>query len=288
MNFPNYFADAESSFDEAKIVIFGAPYDKTSSFRIGASKAPNEIRQASWNFETFNIKTGRDLTEVKFHDYGDLEIKDDRPKDMVNKIRDFTSLLIKKNKFPIAIGGEHSITSGIIQAFPKNIAVLCLDAHLDFRQDYENEPYNHACTIRRIADHVDIKNIALLGFRSAEKEEFIDANNQGLFCIDSYTIKKIGIKKILDKTKEYLGDKKIYFSLDIDVFDVSYAPGTSTPEPFGLAQWEILDIIDFFSSQFIGFDIVEVCPPYDTGQTSILAAKIVRYIIESVSFQKHG
>ena len=288
MNFPNYFADAESSFDEAKIVIFGAPYDKTSSFRIGASKAPNEIRQASWNFETFNIKTGRDLTEVKFHDYGDLEIKDDSPKDMVNKIRDFTSLLIKKNKFPIAIGGEHSITSGIIQAFPKNIAVLCLDAHLDFRQDYENEPYNHACTIRRIADHVDIKNIALLGFRSAEKEEFIDANNQGLFCIDSYTIKKIGIKKILDKTKEYLGDKKIYFSLDIDVFDVSYAPGTSTPEPFGLAQWEILDIIDFFSSQFIGFDIVEVCPPYDTGQTSILAAKIVRYIIESVSFQKHG
>ena len=288
MNFPNYFADAESSFDEAKIVIFGAPYDKTSSFRIGASKAPNEIRQASWNFETFNIKTGRDLTEVKFHDYGDLEIKDDSPKDMVNKIRDFTSLLIKKNKFSIAIGGEHSITSGIIQAFPKNIAVLCLDAHLDFRQDYENEPYNHACTIRRIADHVDIKNIALLGFRSAEKEEFIDANNQGLFCIDSYTIKKIGIKKILDKTKEYLGDKKIYFSLDIDVFDVSYAPGTSTPEPFGLAQWEILDIIDFFSSQFIGFDIVEVCPPYDTGQTSILAAKIVRYIIESVSFQKHG
>ena len=288
MNFPNYFADAESSFDEAKIVIFGAPYDKTSSFRIGASKAPNEIRQASWNFETFNIKTGRDLTEVKFHDYGDLEIKDDSPKDMVNKIRDFTSLLIKKNKFPIAIGGEHSITSGIIQAFPKNIAVLCLDAHLDFRQDYENEPYNHACTIRRIADHVDIKNIALLGFRSAEKEEFIEANNQGLFCIDSYTIKKIGIKKILDKTKEYLGDKKIYFSLDIDVFDVSYAPGTSTPEPFGLTQWEILDIIDFFSSQFIGFDIVEVCPPYDTGQTSILAAKIVRYIIESVSFQKHG
>ena len=288
MNFPNYFADAESSFDEAKIVIFGAPYDKTSSFRRGTCKAPNEIRQASWNFETFNIKTGRDLTEVKFHDYGDLEIKADSPKDMVKKIRDFTSLLIKKNKFPIAIGGEHSITSGIIQAFPKNIAVLCLDAHLDFRQDYENEPYNHACTIRRIADHVDIKNIALLGFRSAEKEEFIDANNQGLFCIDSYTIKKIGIKKILDKTKEYLGDKKIYFSLDIDVFDVSYAPGTSTPEPFGLTQWEILDIIDFFSSQFIGFDIVEVCPPYDTGQTSILAAKIVRYIIESVSFQKHG
>jgi len=288
MNFPNYFADAESSFDDAKLVIFGAPYDKTSSFRIGASKAPSEIRQASWNFETFNIKTGRDLREVKFHDYGDLEIKDDYPKDMVEKIRDFTSSLIKKNKFPIAIGGEHSITSGIIQAFPKDIAVLCLDAHLDFRQKYENEPYNHACTIRRIADHIDIKNIALLGVRSAEKEEFVEANNQGLLYIDSYTIKKIGIKKILDKIKEHLGNKKIYFSLDIDVFDISYAPGTSTPEPFGLTQWEVLEIIDFFSSQFIGFDIVEVCPSYDNGQTSILAAKIIRYIIESVFFKNHG
>jgi agmatinase len=286
MNFPNYFADAESSFDEAKIIIFGAPYDKTSSFRRGASKAPSEIRQASWNFETFNIKTGRDLRDVKFHDYGDLEIKADSPKDMVKKIRDFTSLLIKKNKFPIAIGGEHSITPGIVQAFPKDTAVLCLDAHLDFRQSYEDEPYNHACTIRRIADHIDINNIAVLGTRSAEKEEFEDAKNQNLFFIDSFDIKKSGIKKILDNVKDHLGNKKIYFTLDIDVFDLSYAPGTSTPEPFGLTQWEILDIIDFFSSQFIGFDIVEVCPPYDNGQTSILAAKIIRYIIESVSFKK--
>jgi agmatinase len=288
MNFPNYFADAESSFHEAKIVIFGAPYDKTSSFRSGASKAPSEIRKASWNFETFNMKTDKDLKEVKFHDYGDLEIKDDNPKDMVEKIRDFTSLLIKKNKFPIAIGGEHSITSGIIQAFPKDIAVLCLDAHLDFRQKYENESYNHACTIKRIADHINIKNIALLGVRSAEKEEFVEANNQGLFYIDSYTIKKIGLKKILDKTKDYLGNKKIYFTFDIDALDVTYAPGTSTPEPFGLTQWEVLEIIDLFSSYFIGFDIVEVCPPYDNGQTSILAAKIVRYIIESVFFKNHG
>ncbi len=288
MNFPNYFADAESSFDDADFVIFGVPYDKTSSFRMGASKAPNEIRQASWNFETFNIKSGKDLREVNFHDYGDIDVKNDSPKEMVKKIRDFTNNLIKKNKFPIALGGEHSITSGIIQAFPKDIAVLSLDAHLDFRQNYENEPYNHACTIRRIANHIDIKNIAVLGVRSAEKEEFVEAKNQGLFFIDSYNIKKFGIKKALKETKEHLGNKKIYLTLDIDVFDLSFAPGTSTPEPFGLTQWDILECIDFFSPQFIGFDIVEVCPAYDTGQTSVLAAKIVRYIIESISFKNHG
>jgi agmatinase len=288
MNFPNYFADAESSFNESDFVIFGVPYDKTSSFRKGASKAPYEIRQASWNFETFNIKTGRDLKEINFHDYGDIDVKNDPPEEMVKKVKDFSKILIEKNKFPIALGGEHSITPGVIQAFPNDIAVLSLDAHLDFRQNYENEPYNHACTIRRIADFIDIKNIAMLGIRSAEKKEFEDAKNLGLFFVDSFDIKKSGIKEILGKTKDYLGNKKIYFTLDIDVFDLSYAPGTSTPEPFGLTQWDIFECIDFFSNQFIGFDIVEVCPPYDTGQTSILAAKIVRYIIETVFFKKHG
>ena len=181
MNFPDYFADAESSFDEAEFIIFGVPYDKTSSFRKGASKAPKEIRQSSWNFETYNLKTGKDLRDIKFHDFGDLDVKNDSPQDMIKKVRDFTSKILEKNKFPIALGGEHSITPGIIQAYPKDTAVLSLDAHIDFRQEYENEPYNHACIIRRIANHIDIKNIAVLGIRSADKEEFEDAKKQDLF-----------------------------------------------------------------------------------------------------------
>ena len=114
MNFPDYFADAESSFDEAEFVIFGVPYDKTSSFRLGASQAPKEIRHASWNFETFNLKTAHDLRDINFHDYGDLDIKNNNPKEMITKVKEFTSMLLSKNKFPIALGGEHSITPGII------------------------------------------------------------------------------------------------------------------------------------------------------------------------------
>ena len=151
MNLPNYFADAESSFDEATFVIFGVPYDKTSSFRPGADKGPQEIRKASWNFETFNLKTGVDLRDIHFHDYGDLEVKNDVPQVMVKKVKEFTSNLLKKDKFPVALGGEHSITPGIVHAFPNDIAVLSLDAHIDFRQQYEDESYNHACAIRRIA-----------------------------------------------------------------------------------------------------------------------------------------
>lgn len=287
MNFPNYFADAESSFDEAKFVIFGIPYDKTSSFRYGADKGPQEIRKASWNFETYDIKTGIDLRDIHFHDYGDLEVKNDDPQVMFKKMKEFTSNLLKKNKFPIALGGEHSITPGIISAFPKDIAVLSLDAHMDFREQYENEPYNHACVIRRIADHIDMRNMAVLGIRSAEKEEFEDARAQGLFSIDAFDIKEIGIKTALDKVTKHLRDKPIYLTLDIDVIDPAYAPGTSTPEPFGLTPLDILDCIKRFSSQLIGFDVVEVCPSYDQGQTALLAAKFVRIVIEKASDMKN-
>jgi agmatinase len=234
MNFPNYFADAESNFDEADYVIFGVPYDKTSSFRKGASLAPKEIRNASWNFETYNIRTGFDIKNVKIHDYGDLKVTNDKPKEMVNKVKELASKIISNNKFPIAIGGEHSTTVGIVKAFQRDISVVSLDAHIDFREIYENEPYNHACVIRRIADHIDIKNIAVLGIRSAEKEEFDDAKNLGLFYIDSVDIKDRGIKKAIDETKNYLKNKKnlliylnalkVFLQILLDLILLKFAP----------------------------------------------------------------
>lgn len=286
MNFPNYFADAESNFDDAEFIIFGVPYDKTSSFRRGADKAPAEIRKASWNFETYGIRTGIDLKDIRFHDYGDLEITNLKPKDMVERVRDFTSKILAKNKFPIAIGGEHSLTPGVVSAFPNDIAVLSLDAHLDFREQYENDKYNHACALRRISDHVKIKNIAVLGLRSAEKEEFQDAKQLGLFYIDVFSIQKKGMTQAINKTKDFLKNKKLYLTLDIDVIDPAYAPGTSTPEPFGLTPFEVLQCIEAFSSQLIGFDVVEVCPPYDKGETSLFVAKIIREIIGLITVTK--
>ena len=279
MNFPNYFADAESSFNDADFIIFGVPYDKTSSFRLGASKGPKEIRQASWNFETYNIRTGFDIKKVKFHDFGDVDVESDTPNIMVEKVKNFTKKILDKNKFPIALGGEHSITSGIIQAFPKDIAVLSLDAHIDFRESYENECFNHACVIKRISDHIPIENIAVLGIRSAEKEEFIDAKEKGLFFIESFNIQKNGIENAIEKTKAHLKVKPIYLTLDIDVLDPCYVPGTSTPEPFGLNPLDVLRCIEEFSSNLVGFDVVEVCPKYGTGQDAILAAKYVRLSI---------
>ncbi|MCJ7697633.1 MAG: agmatinase, partial [Thermoplasmata archaeon] len=193
-----------------------------------------------------------------------------------------TSKLLVKKKIPIAIGGDHSITPGIIAAFPKDIAVISLDAHMDFRQKYKNDIYNHACVIRRVADHIPLQNIAVLGIRSAEKEEYEQAQEQGLFFRDAFTINKIGIQKSIQQTKTHLKGKQIYLTLDIDVVDPAYAPGTSTPEPFGLTPLDVLEIIGAFSPQLIGCDVVEVCPPYDHGQTAVLAAKLVQTCISGI------
>jgi len=282
MNFPNFFADAESDFNEAEFVIFGVPYEKTSSFRYGAGKAPKEIRQASWNFETYDLRTGIDLKDIQVHDYGNLDVDNIGSEEMVEKVKDFTSSLLAENKFPIAVGGEHSITPGVVKAFPNDIAVLFLDAHMDFRERYENDVNNHACAMRRVGDHIKRKNIAVLGVRSAEKEEFDSVREFGIFYCDAFSIRKAGVSEAIQKTKEHLKEKKIYLTLDIDVIDPAYAPGASTPEPFGLTPFDILEIIEAFSPQLIGFDIVEVCPPYDNGETALLAAKLLRSLIGAV------
>lgn len=286
MNFPKYFADAESSLDKSEFVITGIPYDRTSSFRKGAVKAPETIRQASWNFETFNLENNVDIRDINIHDYGDLSVEKLSPAKMVGEVKKHFTNILSKEKIPLSLGGEHSITPGIIYAFPKDIAVLSLDAHIDYREQYEDEKYNHACAVKRISDHIDIENIAVLGIRSAEKEEFEEAKKDKLFYKTSFDFKKEGIREVLAQTKKYLGNKPIYLTLDIDVIDTAYAPGTSTPEPFGLTPFDIMECIRFFSSQLIGFDLVEVCPRYDNGETSILAAKIVRKTMEEMFLAK--
>jgi agmatinase len=282
MDFPHYFADAEATFDAAPFILFGVPFEKTSSFRHGADKGPFEIRQASWNFERYDLRTNISFDEVSVHDYGDLDVKKLTSKQVFEKTKAFTTSILKQQKLPVALGGDHSITPGIVSAFPDNTAVLSLDAHMDFREEYKNDPYNHACVIRRIADHIDARNIALLGVRSAEKEEYEQAKNFGVRFTDTFTIRSEGLKSIIEKTRHDLKGKPVYLTIDIDVIDPAYAPGTSTPEPFGLTPEDILCIIDVFSPSLVGFDVVEVCPPYDHGQTAVLAAKLVRSCISTI------
>ena len=278
--FPNFFADANSNYIDADAVIFGVPYDKTSTFRYGAANAPSEIRRASWNFEPYRFETGIDFRDLKIHDFGDLPVKDLSPDDMIKEVEKFVLKIKKDKKFPIAVGGEHLVTLGIIRALKsEDFCVLSLDAHLDYREKYEGEKFSHACIIKRISEEIGTKNIAVIGFRSADKDEYENAIKDKLFCKDIFSINRVGLKNVLNELKEHFGINKVYLTLDIDVLDPAYAPGTSTPQPFGLTTFQLLEIIDEFAEKLIGFDLVEVCPPYDKGETSLLAAELIRTII---------
>jgi len=288
MDFPPYFADAESSFSEAKYVIFSVPFGKSSSFRNGAHLGPEKIREASWNFESFDLLTGLDLQDIPIHDYGSLEIDKNPDNDWWPIVEEFEKRIISVGKFPIAMGGEHAITPPLLKAFGKDVCVLSLDAHLDFRNSYLSDPKNHACVMKRISDFLPTKSLAVVGFRSAEVEEFADAKEAGLHMINAFEIKKRGISDAIVRLKEIFANRPIYLTLDIDVFDPAYAPATSTPEPFGLDVFDVYELISSFTSQLVGFDVVEVCPPFDHGQTALLAAKMIRKTITLVEKEQRS
>ncbi|MDG6229440.1 MAG: agmatinase [Candidatus Thermoplasmatota archaeon] len=285
---PSYFADAETSYPDSLFVIFGVCYDKTSTFRKGSRHGPEAIRTASWNFESYNLLTKVNFKNLPVHDYGNILLDEScSPSEMVQTVNTVAERFMKDGKVPILLGGEHSISPAVIHAFPKTTAVISLDAHLDFREDFKGERNNHACTIRRISDHIPVDHILVCGVRSAEKQEYDEATDLGLEIIDSVTIHKKGTEPILSAVQRKLSQKDIYLTIDIDAVDPGFAPGTGTPEPFGMIPFHILTLIDSIADRLIGFDVVEVSPAYDHGETAMLAAKLVRYGIERIA-QKKG
>ncbi|MEM3397321.1 MAG: agmatinase [Thermoplasmata archaeon] len=272
------FADASAEFAEAQFVIFGAPFDRTTSFRPGARFAPNAIREHSYNFETFLFEHNLDLLDVPFCDLGNLEEVGDVDQ-MVELVQQATAEIVGANKFPIMLGGEHSVTIGAARCF-KDTGFLIVDAHLDFRESYMNSKNNHACVTRRIFEMAGHDNVVCLGIRSISREEF--ETNEKVQFIDAFQINEEGIENVAKRVMNMLRFEKIYFSLDIDGIDPAFAPGTGTPEPFGLTPLQIKKLIHFIAPRLVGFDLVEVSPPFDNGNTAALASRIVREVIASV------
>ena len=275
------FADASSTLDDSDFAIFGVPFDGTSSFRSGTAQAPERIREASHNFETFKFEHGEDMESIRYCDLGDLE-EFENVDLMMQGVEAFSSDLVRKNKFPVALGGEHSISPAIVKSF-EDIGVISLDAHLDFRNEYEGEKNSHACSTRRISDSVGVEGVVPIGVRSMSKEESKDAEELGLKFISSFAFHKDpNMKEAVERALKWMGREKIYLTLDMDVFDPAYAPGISNPEPFGLEPIEIKRCINHLADRLVGFDVVEVSPPFDNGNTAALAARLVREVIMAV------
>lgn len=269
-----YFADANASFDDAKFVICGVPFDRTTSYRAGARMAPNAIRQASYNFETYLFEHDVDLSDVPMNDMGNVE-ECGSPEEMVEIVRDIAKKAVKAGKFPVFMGGEHTTTIPVVEAFD-DIGVISIDAHLDYRESYLGLKYSHACVTRRISEHLGRENVLVFGVRSISAEEKSEKMPE---FIDAFTIHDVGVESAFKRALNIIRKEKVFLTLDIDGIDPAFAPGTGTPEPFGLTPMEVKKCISMLGERLVGFDVTEVSPPYDEGNTAALAARMMREVI---------
>ena len=267
------FADADAEYSSADYVLFGVPFDGTTSFKAGCRDAPLAIRQVSYNIETYLPFYDLEMTDVSVHDMGDMYVEC-LPDLMVEQVADAVNDLMKDEKVPIMMGGEHSVTIGAVQTLKPKWYVVC-DAHLDMQDEYRGSPFNHDCVTARVSEAVE--NIVIIGARSGCKEEFEYAReNYHLYTADD--VEERGIRAVLDEVSELIGDDSLYLSIDADAIDCCLTPGLGTPEPFGLTPKDVRAVIRRLAKNAVGFDYVEVLPN-DQGQTAMVADHMIREFI---------
>jgi agmatinase len=253
--------------------------DFTVSFRPGTRMGPQQIRTVSYGIEEYSVYLNRDLADKSYFDLGDMNLPFGNVEGSLTVIEDVTRRLLTDKKFPILLGGEHLVTYPIIKAFKEqyqDLVVIHFDAHADLRLDYAGEPNSHATVMRKVAQMIEPKNLYQFGIRSGTRDEFQYAKENTNMFID----------RVIEPLKQIipiLGQRPVYVSLDIDVVDPAYAPGTGTPEAGGCSSREIIEAIhELGAANIVGFDLVEVSPATDQSErTSLLAAKIIREAILS-------
>ena len=274
------FIGCDNEYNESRIVIFGAPFDSTTSFRPGTRFASSVMRNESFGIETYSPYQDKDLEDMNVFDRGDLELSFGNSESALKDIEDNTSEILEDGKIPFMIGGEHSVTLGSVRAaFKKypNLHIIQFDAHTDLRDDYLGQKYSHASVIRRCWDIVGDNKIFQFGIRSGEKAEW-------KFAKEHLHTTKFNFGNNFDKLDEVvekLKGKPVYFTLDLDVLDPSEFPGTGTPEAGGVSFTELHKAIEKISKlNIVALDMNELSPIYDqSGQSTALACKLLREIL---------
>lgn len=276
-------ADAIFPYDSSRYVIFGVPFDGTSSFRRGSRLAPDSVRLAYKNLESFDPGYDINFTDIPICDLGDLE-ESENVQEVLDIVETSVSTMRKDGKIPIMLGGEHSITVGALRNY-KDCNLVIIDAHSDFRDEYMGSRFNHACVTRRALDILGSEKISSLGTRSISMEEYRSSDFGRVRFYTAEEIRNRGIKEISDEIASHTGDR-VYFSIDIDGIDPAYAPAAGTPEPYGLTPWEVRFLLRRIAKKVIAYDIVEFSPLYDNGNTAMLAAKLIQDFIGSRETEK--
>lgn len=274
-----FFGGNQTPFEEAKYIIFGVPFDSTSTYRNGSRFGPDAIRQASLNIKTYSFRSGVDVEDLALYDAGDLVVSLDAKKTI-----DMTKLVVEDiltaGKIPVALGGEHAITLGIVKglgAKAGKTAIVSFDAHLDLRHEYLGSTLTHASFMQLINEEVNPLKIVEVGTRSVSKEELAYAKKVGVDFFTSQQIIKQGSLSIVEQLKEKIKPfDNLYLTVDMDILDPAFAPAVQNPEPDGISTSTLLDLVcSVCDKRVVGFDVVEIVPIYDRGISAIAAAKVV-------------
>ena len=267
----------ETLYEYAKIVLFGAPFDSTTSFRPGTRFASRVMRSESFGLETYSPYLDKDLSDAKFYDAGDLELTFGDTKQALSDIKQFAKRILDEKKIPFLIGGEHLVSLPAIEAaadkYP-DLRLIHFDAHTDLRDDYLGAKLSHATVIRRAYDVLGEGRIAQFGIRSGEREEFI-------FGKEHTNLHPFNFDGLEGHLKEIEG-RPVYFTIDLDVLDPSVFPGTGTPEAGGVGFMELLNaaMLVIEKSKVVALDMVELSPHYDiSGASTAVALKLLREML---------
>lgn len=270
------FIGCECEYDESDIVLFGAPFDGTTSYRPGTRFASSAIRNESYGIETYSPYLDKDLNDIRVFDAGDLEFGFGNTERVLRTIEEMTAKILQDNKKPMMVGGEHLVTLGSVRAAitkHPDLHILHFDAHTDLREEYLGETLSHASVIRRCWELTGDGKIFQFGIRSGDREEFIWAKkhvHMQRFNLDH-----------LEEIVQALQGKPIYLTIDLDVLDPSVFPGTGTPEAGGISFQDLLDGLKQVAKlNIVAADMNELCPVYDpSGMSTALACKLLREIL---------
>ena len=275
-NIMNFIA-AEADFDEARAVIFGAPFDGTTSFHPGTRFGPGAIRAESDGIETYSPYQNKDLEDIAVFDSGDLLLPFGNTEAVLEEICARTAEILEAGKMPVMLGGEHLVTLGavraMVQKYPE-LHIIHFDAHTDLRDDYLGERLSHATVIRRCHDLLGDGRIHQFGIRSGERAEWD-------FAFAHTDFHPFNVKDVLDVVLALGSDVPVYVTLDLDVLDPSLFCGTGTPEAGGVFFQDLEEaLLALEALNVVGFDMNELSPHYDaSGVSTAVACKVLREML---------
>ena len=271
------FIACDCEYADAKTVMFGAPFDSTTSFRPGTRFGPSAIRSESFGIETYSPYQNRDLEDICVFDSGDIELRIGDTDACLSQIEERAKTILDDGKRPMMIGGEHLVTLGVFRAIAErypDVHIIHFDAHADLREDYLGVKHSHACVLRRCWDIIGDDRIHQFGIRSGERAEFE-------FAKTHTDMHPFSLEDVASVIKD-LARKPVYFTLDLDVLDPSIFPGTGTPEAGGVSFEELRRAATQVCSSLniVGCDVNELSPQYDhSGVSTAVACKIIREIL---------